>query len=62
VPFTAVVSLFATTMLYGLHDGRELARDGRTQAALVHARNPLPRMAAVMVIEGEHRYRDLRAT
>jgi hypothetical protein len=59
VPFTAVVSLFATTMLYGLHDGRELARDSRTQAALVHDRDPLPRMAAVVVIGREHRYRDL---
>jgi len=46
-------------MLSGLHEGRELARDSRTQAALVHDRDPLPRMAAVLVIGREHRYRDL---
>jgi hypothetical protein len=29
-----VVSPFATITLYRLHDGRELARDSKTQAAL----------------------------
>jgi len=53
------MSRSATTTLYGLHDGRELARDSKTHAALLHDRNPLPRMVAVMVIEREHRYRDL---